>query len=77
MRRARSTFPARPTLSGPSGAGRQSVSKRMMVRILQEQNVQPAEVEFFASAKSAGAEVEFYGKKYRVKELTKKAMEQG
>ncbi|MFA7363020.1 MAG: aspartate-semialdehyde dehydrogenase [Aminobacteriaceae bacterium] len=50
---------------------------RMMVRVLQEQNVQPAEVEFFASAKSAGAEVEFYGKKYRVKELTKKAMEQG
>jgi predicted amino acid dehydrogenase len=34
---------------------------RMMTRVLQEQNVRPEEVSFFASARSAGDEVEFYG----------------
>ena len=47
---------------------------RMMTRVLQERNVRPAEVSFFASARSAGDEVEFYGRKHRVKELTDGAM---
>lgn len=47
---------------------------RMMTRVLQEQNVRPGEVSFFASARSAGEEVEFYGQKHRVKELTEDSM---
>ena len=50
---------------------------RMMTRVLQEQNVKPGKIDFYASAKSAGSSVEFYGKKYEVKELTKKAMKEG
>lgn len=47
---------------------------RMMTRVLQEQNVRPDEISFFASARSAGEGVEFYGRKHRVKELTEEAM---
>ena len=43
---------------------------RMMTRVLQERNVRPDEISFFASARSAGEGVEFYGRKHRVKELT-------
>ncbi|HPR90824.1 MAG TPA: aspartate-semialdehyde dehydrogenase, partial [Synergistaceae bacterium] len=50
---------------------------RMMTRVLQEQNVKPGKIDFYASAKSAGSSVEFYGKKYEVKELAKKAMKEG
>ena len=47
---------------------------RMMTRVLEEQRVFPDELDLFASAKSAGAEVTFNGKKQTVKELTKKSM---
>jgi aspartate-semialdehyde dehydrogenase len=50
---------------------------RMMTKVLQEQNVKPGKIDFYASAKSAGSGVEFHGKKYEVKELTKKAMKEG
>lgn len=50
---------------------------RMMIRVLQEQNVKPKKIDFYASAKSAGTKVEFHGEKYAVKELTQKAMKEG
>ena len=50
---------------------------RMMTRVLEEQRVFPDELDLFASAKSAGTEVTFNGKKLAVKELTKKSMKAG
>jgi len=50
---------------------------RMMTKVLQEQNVKPGKVDFYASAKSAGSTVEFHGEKHEIKELTKKAMKEG
>jgi len=50
---------------------------RMMVRVLQERNVKPKKIDFYASAKSADSPVEFHGEKHKVKELTKQAMKEG
>ena len=36
---------------------------RMMVRILQDRNVEPKKVTFYASSRSAGSAVEFRGKR--------------
>lgn len=49
---------------------------RMMVRILQDRNVEPKKVTFYASSRSAGSAVEFRGKRHVVQELTKKAMKE-
>jgi len=50
---------------------------RMMTRVLQERGVKPGGIDFYASARSAGATVEFHGEVHRVKELTRGAMEEG
>ena len=50
---------------------------RMMVRVLQERNLRPESVDFFASAKSAGESLLFHGEEHRVRELTKRAMAVG
>lgn len=49
----------------------------MMTRVLQERGVKPGGIDFYASARSAGATVEFHGEVHRVKELTRGAMEEG
>ncbi len=49
---------------------------RMMVRILQDRNVEPKKVTFYASSRSAGSTVEFRGKRHVVQELTKKTMKE-
>ena len=43
---------------------------RMMLKVLEERNFPVGELHLFASARSAGAIMEFKGKKYTVKELT-------
>ena len=48
-----------------------------MIKVLQERNARPGTIDFYASAKSAGSVVEFYGEKHEVKELTKKTMKEG
>lgn len=40
------------------------------IKVLQERNFPVDKIYFFASAKSAGKEIEFAGKKYKVEELT-------
>lgn len=50
---------------------------RMMVKVLEENRVRPEEVDFYASAKSAGSKLTFGGKEYKVKELTAEAMKKG
>ena len=43
---------------------------RMMLKVLEERNFPVGELHLFASARSAGATMEFKGKKYTVEELT-------
>ena len=43
---------------------------RMMLKVLEERNFPVGELHLFASARSAGAIMEFKGKKYTVEELT-------
>lgn len=50
---------------------------RMMVQVLQERNVRPKKITLYASARSAGSTVTFFGEKLEVQELTKKAMKEG
>ncbi len=50
---------------------------RMMVKVLEENNVRPEEIDFYASAKSEGAKLTFAGKEYEVKGLTADAMKNG
>lgn len=45
------------------------------IKVLEEKNLPLSSIRFFASAKSAGKEVEFLGKKYIVKELTENSFE--
>lgn len=50
---------------------------RMMVRVLQERNVRPKKVAFYASARSAGSTMAFNGEEHEVRELTRKVMKEG
>ena len=45
-----------------------------MIKVLQERDVRPKEIDFYASARSAGTKVEFRGASHEVKELDKRAM---
>ncbi|NLM71316.1 MAG: aspartate-semialdehyde dehydrogenase [Synergistaceae bacterium] len=47
---------------------------RTMIKVLQERDVRPKEIDFYASARSAGTKVEFRGASHEVKELDKRAM---
>jgi len=50
---------------------------RMMLRVLEERNFPIDELYLFASAKSAGSEIEFKGKKYIVEELKEDSFDRG
>lgn len=50
---------------------------RMMLRVLDERNFPIDELYLFASAKSAGSEIEFKGKKYIVEELKEDSFDRG
>lgn len=50
---------------------------RMITKVLEERAVNPGEIAFYASARSAGEFVEFAGRKHKVRELTKEAMKEG
>ena len=50
---------------------------RMMLKVLEERNFPIDELYLFASAKSAGSEVEFKGKKYVVEELKEDSFDRG
>ena len=50
---------------------------RMMVRVLEEQHIHPDECHFFASSKSAGSTLMFYGQEYKVEELTHEKLKAG
>ncbi|MFA7620474.1 MAG: aspartate-semialdehyde dehydrogenase [Aminobacteriaceae bacterium] len=50
---------------------------RTMIKVLQERDVRPQEIDFYASARSAGSSVEFKGAIHQVKELDKRAMTLG
>ena len=45
------------------------------IKVLQERNFPVDKIYFFASAKSAGKEIEFAGKKYKVEELTEQSFD--
>ena len=44
-------------------------------KVLEERNFPIDKIYFFASAKSAGKEIDFAGKKYKVEELTEKSFD--
>ncbi len=50
---------------------------RTITKVLEERKVSPETADFYSSAKSAGSEIEFNGRSYTVKELTKEAMGAG
>ncbi|MCX7903491.1 MAG: aspartate-semialdehyde dehydrogenase [Caloramator sp.] len=50
---------------------------RMMLKVLEERNFPIDELFLFASAKSAGSEIEFKGKKYIVEELKEDSFDRG
>lgn len=50
---------------------------RMMLKVLEERNFPIDELYLFASAKSAGSEIEFKGKKYIVEELKEDSFDRG
>jgi aspartate-semialdehyde dehydrogenase len=50
---------------------------RIMLRVLEERNFPIDELYLFASAKSAGSEIEFKGKKYIVEELKEDSFDRG
>ena len=50
---------------------------RMITKILEERAVALREIDFFASARSAGETIEFAGEKHKVKGLSKEAVKEG
>lgn len=57
--------------------GATGIVGRMMLKVLEERNFPIDELYLFASAKSAGLEVEFKGKKYVVEELKEDSFDRG
>jgi len=47
---------------------------RMMIKVLQENSIQPESVDFYSSSKSAGKSIKFYEKKYIIKELNEDSL---
>ncbi len=47
---------------------------RMMLKVLQENKIAPDSIDFYSSAKSAGKQIKFYEKEYRLKELTEESL---
>lgn len=58
-------------------AGATGVVGRMMLKVLEEENLPISEYKLFASKKSAGQKIKFMGKEYIVHELTENSFDEG
>ncbi len=58
-------------------AGATGVVGRMMLKVLEEENLPISEYKLFASKKSAGQKIKFMGKEYVVHELTENSFDEG